>query len=266
MFRDADRFSLRTDHIAAAAFANYFFTGEHDADSVRSQIHANDGSIPEVLHGHSTMHYTARFAACFPEYIDRDQIARYIREYSSHRNAASLFASAAIGEPVLFQLREAAAEVDSFNTNAQYLAAAFVAIGDDDGARELLSRFHIYGFFEYLPANETVNTLLFYIFTAINPELAWEYARRDYENFWISDTPERINFVRRVRMRGGNVSEFEYFLNGETHTARLENFQRLHLHITSEQLDALKFNARQRRHKFQFAFLQLRRIKLERRR
>ncbi|MCL2577468.1 MAG: Ig-like domain-containing protein [Defluviitaleaceae bacterium] len=242
MFRNANSNSFRTDHIAAAAFADYFFTGEHDVYTVRSKIHASNGGIPELIYEDPNFNYTARFAASFPEYVDRDQIIRYVRgnhEFSG-RYPSDLLALAAVGEPVLLQLREMAIDIDTNQTNAAlYLAAAFVAIGDDAGAHELLARIDIPERFTSDLHRETANTLLFFINTTINPEAAWEYVRRGQENQFISDTPERINFVRHVRLLGGTVSEFQYFLDGETHTARLENFQRRHLHLSSEQFSAL---------------------------
>ncbi|MCL2456826.1 MAG: hypothetical protein FWD19_04680, partial [Defluviitaleaceae bacterium] len=251
MSRDADSNSFRTDQIAAAAFVNYFFTGENDAENVKNKIHAGNGGIPELVYSDTTSFdefaYAARFAASFPEYVDREKIIRYVNENFDYRGIyeAHRLALAAVGEPVLLQLREAAENFDTNNLSgnnllaALYLAAAFAAIGDDVGARDFMARIEIP---ENIPderQRETAHTLLFFINTSLNPELAWEYVRRENENKFISDVPERINFVRRAKLLGENISEFEFFLDGEKQIVRLENFQRKHLHLSSEQFLAL---------------------------
>jgi hypothetical protein len=236
--------SFRTDHIAAAAFADYFYTGETDVYAVRSQVHAESGGIPELIYEDANLAYTARFAACFPEYVNRGQIINYLNGFddsvSAEGRASILLALAAVGEPVLLQLRNEAAAINPSNTTSVlYLAAALVAIGDDAGAKELMEQITIPQNPSVSVHSETINTLLFFINTAIDPDAAWRYIRRRNINRYVSDVPERINFVRRVRLLGATVSEFEYFHEGETHTARLENFERLSLHLSGEQFAAL---------------------------
>jgi hypothetical protein len=253
----SSRNSFRTDNIAAAAFADYFFTGEHDVSHVRSQIHAVNGGIPELVYADPDIFYTARFAASFPEYVNRDAIIRYVRaelttEETPARRAAALLAMAAIGEPVLLQIRDEAANADPTDTDTVlYLAAALVAIGDDMGAQELIARNAI-----RIAYNETelANTLSFFVNAAINPQAAWDYARRERANEFVSDIPERINFVRRVQFLGGTISELTYFLHGETHTVRLENFDRLSLLLSQEQFAALALTPTRGETEFHFSY------------
>ncbi|MCL1845988.1 MAG: Ig-like domain-containing protein [Defluviitaleaceae bacterium] len=231
--------SFRTDYIAGAAFREYFFSGEVDVYAVRSRVHAASGGIPELTYEDANFPYTARFAASFPEFVDPDRIRRYVQNElaageTPMQRTVALLALAGIGEPVLMQIRE---EADNASTELimLHLAAALVAIGDDAGAAELLTRD------VHVPANPTASeqeltaTLRFFINTAIDPSAAWAHVNRGVVNQFVSDVPERINFVRRVRTRGDTVSEFTYYHNGETHAARLEDFQWLHLHLTHEQ-------------------------------
>jgi hypothetical protein len=231
----SNRNSFRTDDIAAAAFREYFFTGETDVLSVRSRVHARNGGIPELTYEAPCLLYTARFAASFPEYTDSENIKRFVRSELSaletrERRAAALLAMAAIGEPVLLQIREEVSKTNS-DISSLYLAAALVAIGDDTGARDLMD------LIEISAESELTKTLIFFINTAINPEAAWEYVQRPNNNRYVSDVAERINFVRRVHFLGGTISEVRYFLDGTTHTERLENFSRLHFNLSKEQFD-----------------------------
>ncbi|MDR0272513.1 MAG: hypothetical protein LBI27_04265, partial [Clostridiales bacterium] len=234
--------SFRTDNIAASAFMDYFYTGETDINAVQARIHARNGGIPELTYEDANFLYTARFVASFPEYADRERILRYLRtdfEDTSVNRAAALLMMAGIGEPVLLQIRE---EIGNTNMNdtltVLFLSAALAAIGDDAGAAELAEKIRITRDLTDVQA-ELANTLLFFINTSVNPQKAWERVSQGFTNQFVSDTPERINFVRRVRLLGDTVSEVQYFLNGETHTARLENFGRVNLHLSHEQFESL---------------------------
>lgn len=238
-----NRSSFRTDYIAAAAFTEYFFSGETDVYAVRAQVHTDDGGIPELTYGTADLFYTARFAAAFPEFVNARQVVQYVRPYLSSESpaerAAALLALAGIGEPVLLEIRrEAGNLIGTAHSDALlYLVAALVAIGDDAGAALLMTQFAPDAATD--TEREAVAAALFFINTALDPEAAWAHVSRDVRNRYVSDVPERINFVRRVQFLGGTVSEVQYFLNGMTNTARLENFDRVHLHISREQFDAL---------------------------
>ncbi|MCL1883598.1 MAG: Ig-like domain-containing protein [Defluviitaleaceae bacterium] len=243
LHRTANSNSFRTDAIAAAAFADYFFTGEAETHAVSSRVHARNGGIPELFYEEPSLGFTARFAASFPEHVNREQIIRYVNapeNTASHsQNAMRLLALAAIDEPVLHEIRNYAAATDESDIFAAlYLAAALVSIGDDYGAQELLQRVSIPLNLSYVEM-ELAYTLKFFINTAIDPIAAWEHAQRYNQNEYVSDIPEKINFVRRIQFSGGTVSEFQYNLNEESHTVRLENFDRLHLHLLYEQFTAL---------------------------
>lgn len=238
LFGASNSRSFRTDYIAGAAFRDYFFRGEVDVYAVRARVQADSGGIPELTYEYADLFYTARFVTAFPEFVDRDRVLRYIeRELAEHdtpvRRAAALLARAGLGEPVLLQIRD---EAENMRVNdvrvISYLAAALVAVGDDAGAAQLLTIETNAPVHLTAVEQQTVSTLRFFINTAINPEAAWAHVNRGYANQYVSDAPERINFVRRVRLRGDTVSEFSYFHNGQTHTARLENFDRLHLQLT----------------------------------
>jgi hypothetical protein len=117
-----------------------------------------------------------------------------------------------------------------------YLAAALIAIGDDLGAMELMAGIRIITSEEN---RETVSNLAFFIDTALNPQAAWEHVQSESANLYVSDIPERINFIRRTVMTGGAESEFSYNLHGETHTVSLAGFERHFMHISHEQFEAL---------------------------
>jgi len=250
--------SYRTDYIAATAYIHYFlnFTDTLDVEGVRSRIHGASGGIPELVYEYEDFYYTARFAASFPEFVNRERLIRYIRgemaETYPMRYAAGLLALAAAGEPVLLQTQ---AEILNLNLESQvgymefmprlYLAAALVALGDYTGAMQLVESMELERFlYAQRPVLsntelESIATAMLFINTAIHPPAAWDYLNRGYENEHVSDAAERINFVRRARFLGETVSEVQYYLNGTTHTARLENFDRLTLHLSKDQFDAL---------------------------
>jgi hypothetical protein len=236
--------SFRTDYMAAAAYINYFFTGDDiDFNHIRPLIQASSGGIPELIYEDADFYYTARFAASFPEFVNREGLVRYIhRELADAyalRRAAGLLALAAMGEPVLLEIQR---EIENTTDDLArlYLAAALVAIGDDAGAAALAAQISAdFGQNSSITERETANTLRLFINTTINPLAAWAHINRGYANQHVSDVPERINFVRRTQLLGTTISEVQYYLNGATHTARLENFDRLSLHLTKEQFDAL---------------------------
>ena len=261
-----DSRSFRTDQMAATAFAEHFFRSiwnskeeVHDfAANVRAQIHTHSGGIPQLTYEDADFFYTARFAASFPEFVNRDRIVSYVHReleiepHNTIRRAAGLLALAAAGEPVLLRIQE---EIDLISYSQDqiqvivssngymrvlYLAAALCALGDDSGAYELMQRFQPSHDMQANPSDrETINALLLYINTTINPQAAWQYLRNKEPNAFVSDIPERINFVRRVYVMGDTVSEVKYTLNGITHTAKLSNFERLTLNITRDQYDSL---------------------------
>ncbi|MCL2198175.1 MAG: Ig-like domain-containing protein [Defluviitaleaceae bacterium] len=253
------RNSSRTDYIAAAAFRDYFFTGESDPYAVRAIVHANhNGGIPELTYENPDLFYTARFAASFPEFVNPSRIKEFVLpELASEnpaRRAAALLALAGIGEPVLLKIQQEARDTNpSEYFRGLKLAAALVAAGDDNGAANLITRldkpsqYLLIGFgAEEAPyatfadtSRETVQTLHFFINTAINPTAAWQHINRPEQNLFVSDIPERINFVRRAVFLGDTISEFEYTLHDQTHTAILQNFDRLHLHLSYEQFHSL---------------------------
>ncbi|MCL2603302.1 MAG: Ig-like domain-containing protein [Defluviitaleaceae bacterium] len=252
--RAGDSRSSRTDYRAAAAYRDYFFTGEANFCPTRSEVHRPSGGIAELVYEEAEFFYTARFAASFPEFVNRNEIIRYMeaetpRMLASVPNitsapiirAARLLALAAIGEPVLLCIQNEAELLASDSYMAWlYLTAALVAIGDDAGAMRL---------FTSMPPSpndsmseqdrETAATLRLFINTALEPQAALNYIFRSGANQFVSDVPERINFVRRTRLSGGTVSEVSYTLHGQTHTVRLENFDRHTLRISREQFEAL---------------------------
>jgi len=251
LFEAGDARSPRTDARAAAAFTHEFFTGEADLGAFRAGIHHHTGGIPEMIYGDTDtsdgIYYTARFAASFPEFVNPHEIRRFIQADGSRRatsateRAARLLALAAVGDPVLLCIQNEITQLGEGDYFAWlYLTAALVAIGDDTGAKRLYT-----GALIPPPAaiseqeRETSGTLRLFIQTALDPQAALDYINRGTPNRFVSDIPERVNFVRRVTLSGGTVSEIGYFLHGETRTVRLENFDRHHLYITRGQFEAL---------------------------
>jgi len=237
--------SLRTDYMAANAFIDYFFAGVENFDVVRSRLHHHSGGIAELPYEDADLFYTARFVASFPEFVARDMIVRYARTEMDTpwpmRVAASLFALAAVGEPVLLEIQNAVYNLEADDHISRlYLIAALVAIGDDMGAMALLTELPNDFVQEFSTSRrETANTLLLFINTTLNPEAAWAHINRGYANRYVSDVAERINFVRHVLFLGETISEVQYYLNGEVYTVRLEGFDRVHLQLSMEQFDAL---------------------------
>ena len=250
--------SVRTDHMAARAFANEFH-GWQDGTDIGANLHAPSGGIPELPYEEPTLFYTARFAASFPELVSRDHIIRFVGSNadrgSSTVRAARLLALAAVGEPVLLEIQEEFESVHgqeivgSDNYLAMlYLTTALVALGDDTGAYNFYNR--LSGLVDHdnimilgNPGRETAETLMLFINTAINPQAAWEHLQRNSVNRFVSDVPERINFVRRAIVMGDTISEVQFDLNGQTQTARLENFDARVLHISAEQFENLNLSA-----------------------
>jgi len=252
-----DRTSFRTDQIAAAAFSNVFFSGrseEEVAETVRRQVHADAWrGIAELTYESANFYYTARFAASFPLFVNREGIIEYIRRELERQNylrrhAAGLWALAAMGEPVLVEILELIADTNGlFDTSNEavnyymtqlYLVAALISIGNYNTAQQLFMTINSAPQMSAINL-ELANTLKLFINTAINPPAAWDYLRQNNINTYVSDTPERVNFVRRAVVLGQNISEVQYYLNGETYTLRLENFERKSLNITKEQFDNL---------------------------
>jgi len=256
-----NRSSSRTDHIAAAAFANAFHRGlsEYDvADDVRRQVmRGGSNGISELIHSSSDFYYTARFAASFPAFVDAGNIVSYInrelsRESYPMRNAAGLWALAAVGEPVLLDVLTEVENIvrsglfdnnqrfDNYMTNL-YLIAALVSLGDHVAAADLMQYMYPASELNFVTGwdIELIDTLKLFINTAINPPAAWEHLQQGQNNIFVSDVPERINFIRRAVVLGQTISEVQYYLNGQTHTLRLENFDRHTLLITAEQFDNL---------------------------
>jgi hypothetical protein len=240
--------SYRTDAMAAAAYVDEFFSGERtNADDIRSRLHTGTGGIPQLTYEEADFFYTARFAASFPEYVNTQRLIPYIQreihDASPLKMAAGLLALAAVGEPVLLQIQAEATQIPEGDVLTRlYLAAALIAIGDDTGAQSLVAEMPdtVDSFPDhYVPDLETRDTLLLYINATLNPQAAWAYLNRGQTNQYVSDVAERINFVKKIVVLGGTVSEFQYHLDGVVQTVRLENFERFHLHISKEQFDNL---------------------------
>jgi hypothetical protein len=241
--------SHRTDYMAAAAFTEYFLTGNADFARVRAAVHAPwTGGIRELVYEEAEFFYTARFAASLPEFTDRHLLKRYVQDQSTDtgfttawRRGAELLMRAAVGEPVLLCIYETLSQLHWGEYFAWlYLVAALVTIGDDAGALETFTKMSIsppYPMSDY--DRELSGTLRLFINTTLTPQAALEYINRGYTNQYISDVPERVNFVRRAYFTGGTVSEVEYTLDGQTKTVRLENFERYTLIISREQFLAL---------------------------
>ena len=254
-----DSRSYRTDYIAAGAYISHFYNtifGHTDPDydftaRVRSRIHGESGGIPQLTYELEDFYYTARFAASFPEFVNRQRLIRYIQwemeDAYPKKQAAGLLALAGIGEPVLLQTHDKLHNFSFDNhydrlATLLYLTAALVALGDYTGASNMVEQYSIntWDISQFtVTQRETLSTLLLFINTALNPRLAWEYINRPTPNIHVSNVAERINFVRRAYILGETYSEVQYFLNGTTHTVRLENLDRLVLQLSQDQFDSL---------------------------
>ena len=258
-----NRASHRTDYMAAEAFARHFFSPD-DCDfaaDVRSRVHMPGGGIPQLTYSSVDFFYTARFAASLPEFVEPSQIVRYVNNQMTRNDVtqtqyyAGLLALAAVGEPVLLRIQR---EID-INYSYQdiyifggfdgkmsklYLVAALIAAGDYTGAYNLMTNSRITRMYSLTPSQtETIDALLLFINTTLNPQAAWDFLYNREPNSYVSDVPERINFVRSMigsgGVLGGTVSEVEYFRFGTTHTVRLGNFDRVIMRMTAEEYEML---------------------------
>ena len=268
-----DRSSLRTDFIASTAFAEGFFrniwangdeiVAQDTAAFVRGRIHGVSGGIPELLHGSEDFFFTARFAAAFPEFVNRRRLLEFVDLVNGNappwvplprelqlpmnplRESAEILILASIGEPVLLRLHYLVEELSFGNSfddgqTLLQLASAFVVLGDYSAAAGLLEGFDIGGvLFTSDVQRETLHAHLLFINTSINPSAAWEYIREKQPNTFVSDVPERINFVRTVYVLGDTVSVVSYYLHGETHMLELRNFESALLTVSREQFENL---------------------------
>ncbi|MCL2364335.1 MAG: Ig-like domain-containing protein [Defluviitaleaceae bacterium] len=252
--------SYRTDYLAAAAFWQYFRTGEADFAAVRNAVHFRSGGIPQLLHASCDFFYTARFVASLPDMVNHNQILMYMRERTDFSvpmaRAARLLALAALGEPVLLEIYEEIAELTEDHYFAWlYLVAALVAIGDHGGAMMLYTQNA-----QTLPPGasrsntETSAVLRFFIHTVLDPTAALVYLNRAEANRYMSDVPERIHFVRQAHLAGDIVSYVQYTLHGTTRTVQLAGFARYSLQISQAQFGVLDLTALQGETAYQLTF------------
>jgi hypothetical protein len=126
-----------------------------------------------------------------------------------------------------------------------YYAAALISIGDHNKAAELIGRYmpseEIYAASDTEDDMQTeyINTLMLYINTRLDPDAAYKYLKEKAHNIYVSDVPEKINFIRYFTFMGGTRSEIEYTLDGVTKKAVFENHDILELTLTKEQFEAL---------------------------
>ncbi|MCL1995864.1 MAG: Ig-like domain-containing protein [Defluviitaleaceae bacterium] len=258
--------SFRTDVMVANGIINDFFwetniENEDFAADIRSRIHAGSGGIGELIYADPDLSYTARFAAAFPEFVVPSHIIRYVAQEmeqgaNAQRRAAGLLALAAVGEPVLLDINrevELVLAEDLYNSfdyrmASLYLVSALIVVGAHTSGYTLMNQ--VQGYFDPAtlvdphPQGERVTTQKFFINTTINPTEAWNYVSdSSRENRFVSDVPERINFVRRAIILGETVSTVAFYLNGQEQEAVLSNFDRKTLHITMEQFENLQLRS-----------------------
>jgi len=249
----------RTDIMAATAFVEHFHgwhVGDYDlydfAANVRSRVHLSNGGIPELTFAYADLDYSARFVTAFPEFVNNAHIIRYVNDEmlsntDARGRAAGLLALAAVGEPVLLQTQEeirrlgVVAECSIQHMAMLYLVSALIALGDDVSAYNLLQQHEAFSRTLSPEMRERMDTAMLFINTTLNPQAAWDYLSQDRRNVYVSDVPERINFVRRAIFLEENVSEMqiESFLHNDLDVVRLENFERKTMHLTAEQFQNL---------------------------
>ena len=234
----------RTDYMAASAFISDYLGnegGNANLMRLKDQITWNSG-IPEQIYGSGDPIYTARFAAAFPELMDKNLVKAYaVNNLGMYINnipapstgnstfelnrAAGYFLQAAIGGSVL---NEIDAQVDLLknanNDSNQSLikllyTSAYCAIGADDKAA---------GLYEQITENgdiqELIDALALYINTSVNPASAEEYLKSAKQNKYVSDVCERINYIRKYTPLNDMIAEASVKLDGNTETVGLKGY------------------------------------------
>ncbi|MDR1559624.1 MAG: Ig-like domain-containing protein [Clostridiales bacterium] len=249
--------AARTDQMAASAFAADYMSvdGENTRMSrLKDEIAWNNG-IPEQLYGSGEPIYTARFAAAFPELIDKSLAGDYVRETlgmydgglpappSSNsafelNRAAGYLLQAAISEAVLNEIDKQVEELKNSNDADSGMrkllyTAAYCAIGADDKARSLFEPYAGSGDLEL------ADTLTFYINTSLDPVAAEEYLITHVRNKYVSDVCERVNFIRKSGPLDELVTETRFNLDSGTETIRLEGLEAYSKSISSESFKSM---------------------------
>jgi hypothetical protein len=253
------RTAQRTDQMAASAFASdYMNAGDGGAHfrRLKAEIIWNNG-IPEQIYGVGDPIYTARFAAAFPELVDKSLADDYVREtlgmYAGGlpapssgdsafelNRAAGYFLQAAIGSGVLNEINKQVEWLNSVDAGDAGLGmrkllytAAYCAIGADDKAKAL---------FEPYAGNEDrelADALTFYINTSLDQPAAKEYLTAPRPNKYVSDICERINFIRESQVLDDSAAEASLNLDGGTEIVRLKGFDVYSKSISAESFKSM---------------------------
>ena len=276
----------RTDRYAANIYAGYYMDNLLEVENAKSEqsyigeftsyLNRNgiyqDKGIPEIIYGDPDIGYSARFAACYPEFF-RDNIniehyfAKNVYEIKDYRNgfttkiepdenfaadvwgtrSVSYLGLAALGKPVLSDIyKDLAILTDEIQymeyTVMLYYAAALCVLGDDTGAWNLINDLIPYDEIDSgkMPSNrELVETIMLFINTTIDPKAALEYVKSYEKNEYVSNSLELIYFVKNYIPAGEGVrSSVSYTLDGKTEQKELTNYDFAWFALSREMFDA----------------------------
>ena len=245
---------IRADYIAASAFAADYLGGDDKLTrllGVKNKIIWNNG-IPEQAYGSGNPIYTARFAAAFPELIDKNAVKAYVNNtlgmYVNNmpappsndnafeiNRAAGYFLQAAVKNSVLYEIDAQvkglanAKDDGSLKLRKLLYAAAYCAIGADDRAASVFDPNT-----RYSENQELANALTFYINTSLNQTAAIEYLQARDQNTYVSDICERINYIRKSKPLDDSVSEAVLQLDGKAESIALRGYDMYAKSITLE--------------------------------
>lgn len=139
---------LVASRLAGTLLRDYFGEDVSEGDtSLFLNYQKSDGGIAILPHASSDVALSSRVAYTFPEGFDRVQLAQYFRDQLTQANAPrevqieALSGLAAIGEPVLLDLRSVMALKDLTWREKLSLMRGLVAIGDLEAARPFLNEF-----------------------------------------------------------------------------------------------------------------------------
>jgi len=250
----------RTDRTAAGLYADWYlnslyggakttepsYIGQFQSFLSYSGVYYYWDGMPEIIYGNPDLQYSARFAACYPEFFtgtgDRQgdkqfeyYFAQYIYNADDYKSgfmnkregtnwterAAAYLGLAALGAPVLNDLYKDIAEFkedDISDAALLYFAAALCVFGDETGAADLARIGE--------DPDELENVLMLFINTHVDPEAALEYAvAQGGKNKYVPDSLELIYFVKNYMPAGEGIhSSVSYTLDGANEETALTNY------------------------------------------
>jgi hypothetical protein len=256
----------RVDQRLARAIARELLRDEFDEeppaddDFAPSSYQTPDGGIALFPYADDDLALSARIADLAPERIGGTRLRTYFEliltddTETRERAIVALYGLAALGEPLLVDVRAAAAQSDLTWRERLYLGLAAAAAGDEDTARQIAR-----GLLEEygqrrgpwvrlnVPGDQDdiieATALLAILAARAGEPLAADaffYTRENYTKDILVEL-EQISYLRAVLPRlSSEPSTVEYTLDGERKRRTLERGESVALRLTPDQLDDLR--------------------------